>query len=229
MNIRNLKIFGAVTAVIGVPIVLTSLVINIGRAKCEVKGYHSHKYINTKNKIVRYIDSEWKNIQGYERKENYVEIDESQKDLMKFEKDNKLAKIEDNLELIQEKINSNKDFIEFRYKYYHRYRVRKRYHTSTRYTWSENPPVNTETGEERLCHNVYQGYKIEKNEKGKYVLIPSGYVDNLLDIKDEYPYIKENFNIVIDASTGKKVSYENGAPTESDIRRTENKIQYTKK
>lgn len=36
----------------------------------------------------------------------------------------------------------------------------------------------------------YRGYKIGKDEDGNLCIFSSGLVDNLLDIKEEYPYFK---------------------------------------
>ena len=65
------------------------------------------------------------------------------------------------------------------------------------------------TGETRECHYVYVAYKIEKDEDGKYVLIPSADVDDLRDVMEEYPYIKKSYSKVVTLD-GQEADYEDG-------------------
>ena len=65
----------------------------------------------------------------------------------------------------------------------------------THHSWTTNPEHSRLTGEERLCHYECTAYKVEKDEKGKYVLIPSKPVDgmreaisNIISLK-----LKENY------------------------------------
>ena len=60
------------------------------------------------------------------------------------------------------------------------------------YNWSTEIH-NTSTGEERICHYVYYGYKVIMNEKGKYEAIESEPVDDISKLPEGYDYIKEEF------------------------------------
>ena len=56
-----------------------------------------------------------------------------------------------------------------------------------RYSWTTNKDRSGLTGETRICHYVYTAYKIEKDEFGKFVLIPSEDVEDLTqtDTRDD--------------------------------------------
>ena len=84
----------------------------------------------------------------------------------------------------------------------------------TGHSWTTDKNHSSLTGEQRRCHYVYQAYKVEKNEKGKYVLVPSEYVDSLDELNGEYPYIKTTFYKVIDAEYGTDLDYEDGPEDE---------------
>ena len=56
---------------------------------------------------------------------------------------------------------------------------------------------------------MYVAYKIEKDEKGKYVLIPSPQVDDITTVMDEYPYINKKYCKIVTLD-GKEVDYEDG-------------------
>lgn len=89
------------------------------------------------------------------------------------------------------------------------------YIPSTGYSWTTDKNHSRLTGEQRKCHYVYKAYKIEKNEKGKYVLIPSSDVDSFDELNGEYPYIKTKFYKVIDAEYGTELDYEDGPEEET--------------
>lgn len=50
------------------------------------------------------------------------------------------------------------------------------------------------TGNVYLTIHYYQTYKIEINEKGKYVLVEGPVILNMEDWYEEFPYIKENYD-----------------------------------
>lgn len=229
----NLKVYAGITALIGVPIVITAIGIGLSKSKCKIDQYHAHKYLNDK-KIVRYIDSEFYRVQGYNRQDDYILVDESQKKLMEFELKNGLIKICDNKEYLENLEKENQDFIEYRYKYIyhesipHYIKTGKSWHIYythrdvEKYSWTTDSEVANATGEERICHNVYEAYKIELDNNGKLKLTSSGEVDSLKEVMDEYPYIKDNFKKVINYNTKEKISYEDGKPTQSDLDLTNN-------
>ena len=52
------------------------------------------------------------------------------------------------------------------------------------------------TGRRRLCHRVYQAYKVVEDEDGEYELVGSPLVDDIMTVKDEYPYFREDDNFM---------------------------------
>lgn len=189
------------------------------KVECDISENHAHKYTN-EDGYIRYINEEYLSYEGYSRNEEYITIGDETA-LYDFIDKKNLLRIQDNLDLITTTQENNKDYMEYRYKYIfmqpipHTMRVGKTtttyftYIPSPRYSWTTNPNRSGLTGEERLCHYVYQGYKIEKDEKGKYVLIPSKYVDDLTTIMDEYPYTTKKYYTVVNVD-GKEVDYEDG-------------------
>ena len=189
------------------------------KAECDVRESHAHVYVNDEG-YVRYINKERLKYEGYTRNDSYIYID-GQEDFYKFLDKKNLMRIDENLEIINQTQEKQVDFIEYRYKYTYMQPIphtRKvgnttttyyTYSARTRYSWTSNPNHSRLTGETRLCHYVYIAYKVEKNDKGKYVLIPSDYVEDLNDIKDKYQYVKETYYKIV-TSDGKEVDYEDG-------------------
>lgn len=210
---RFLSLSGAVLVLVG------SLTACGKKAECNVEGSHAHLYKNDKG-YIRYIDKEYLTYEDYSRNEEYIDI-EGQEDLYKFLRKKDLMRIDDNLDLILATQESQEDYIEYRYKYTHMQPIphfRKIGKTSsvyytyipqTRYSWTSDPNHSRLTGETRVCHHVYVAYKIEKNEKGKYVLIPSPDVEDLSTVMDEYPYVKKTYYKIV-TSDGVEADYEDG-------------------
>ena len=215
------KLFGVrgisfVLAISALPAMLTGCG---KKADCDVSGKHAHLYRSTSG-YVRYIDKEYLSYEGFDRQEEYISI-EGQEDLYKFLDKKDLMPIIDNLDLIIETQEKNCDYKEYRYKYRWLQPIPHIIHTGkstmtyftyiphTRYSWTSNPERSGLTGEERICHYVYTAYKIEKDEDGKYVLIPSPDTEDLTTVMDEYPYIKKKFHKVVTLD-GKEADYEDG-------------------
>lgn len=196
------------------------------RSDCELAEYHLHKY--EKNGIVRYMDDEHLKVDGFIWTSDLVYADSKDDKLHKFEKKKDLIKIEDNVDYIASVEAEHEDFLEYRYAYTylvpvpHYVHVGKTSYTyftyipTTHHSWTTDPEHSRLTGEERLCHYVYNGYKVEKNENGKYQLIPSEDVEDLLTIKDDYPYMKEKFYKTIVIGTGEEADYEDGKNDKED-------------
>lgn len=233
MKIKNLKInqkaLSKLTACVLVGMLATTTLTGCGKkADCNVSGNHAHLYVNEQD-FVRYIDKEYLTYQGYERQEEYIEIDSEDKELYKFMNKNKLLKIEDNLDAIATVEDSNHDYIEYRYSYIYLMPVAHYVNTekstevyysyipTIHYSWTTDPERSSLTGEQRRCHYVYQGFNIAKDENGKYVLIASEYVDSISDLSGEYKYIKEKFYKVVDAEHGYNLDYEDGVEDDPDL------------
>lgn len=189
------------------------------KAECNIEVSHAHKYVNEAG-YERYLNREHLKYEGYLRYEDYRVI-EGEEDLYKFLEKKDLMRVDDNLDLVKSIQEQQKDYTEYRYKYIymqpipHTRKIGKTtttyftYIPQTRYSWTSDPNHSRLTGETRLCHYVYVGYKVEKNDKGKYVLIPSEYVDDVTSLMDEYPYIKKKFYTVVTVD-GKEADYEDG-------------------
>lgn len=213
LNLKKLFMMG------GLSLVLVSTSACGKKADCNIDTYHAHKYVNDKD-YVRYIDKEYLNYEGYERQEDYINLDKDDKDLYKFYDKRNILKIEDNEDIIRNIQEENQDYIEYRYAYTYLMPVpivhstgKTTYVTymfvpTTHYSWTRDENHSRLTGETRLCHYEYISYKIEIDENGKYVLIPGSEKQDIISTKDEYPYILEKFYKVVNLSDGCEVDYE---------------------
>lgn len=198
------------------------------KAECDIQGDHAHLYTNETG-YVRYIDKEYLSYEGYERSDEYVPISADEVDLYKFEDKRNLLKIEENAEVIEMVQNQNQDYIEYRYAYTYLMPIPHyvstgktrtvffTYIPTTHYSWTIDANHSRLTGEQRRCHHVYQACNVVKDEKGKYVIVPSEYVDNLFDLNGEYTYIMEKFCKVVDAEYGYDLDYEDGVEDDPDL------------
>jgi hypothetical protein len=213
LNLKKLFMMG------GLSLVLVSTSACGKKADCNIDTYHAHKYVNDKD-YVRYIDKEYLNYEGYERQEDYINLDKDDKDLYKFYDKRNILKIEDNEDIIRSIQEENQDYIEYRYAYTYLMPIpivhstgKTTYVTymfvpTTHYSWTRDENHSRLTGETRLCHYEYTSYKIEIDENGKYVLIPGSEKQDIISTKDEYPYILEKFYKVVNLSDGCEVDYE---------------------
>ncbi len=217
---KNLKLnLKKLIALGGVALVLVSTSACGKKADCDVKGYHAHKYVNDKE-YVRYIDKEYLSYEGYDRLDEYIELAQSDGELYKFLDKRNLLRIDDNIDTIRDAQERNQDYMEYRYAYTYLmpipilHKAGKGHYVTyvfvpqTHYSWTTDPNHSRLTGETRLCHYVYTSYKIEKDEHGKYVLIPSPEHQDIISTKDEYPYILEKYYEVIDLKDGCVLDYE---------------------
>mgnify|MGYP007056157951 CR=1 FL=1 len=217
---KNLKLnFKKFLALGGVALVLVTSAGCGKKADCDIQGYHAHKYINDKE-YVRYIDKEYLSYEGYDRQDSYIELSQSDGELYKFLDKRNILRIEDNVKTIQKTQERNQDYIEYRYAYtylmpipiFHStgktHYVTYMFVPQTHYSWTSDPEHSRLTGETRLCHYEYTSYKIEKDENGKYVLIPGPEKQDIISTMNEYPYILEDYYQVINLENGLEVDYE---------------------
>lgn len=171
------------------------------KSDCSVGDDHVHLY--TKDGYVRYIQSEYLTCDGFSWNEEYRYLNRKEIELQQFLDKKNLFRIDLNTQKIQSVLEQREDYFEYEYKYdswdtetTYDY-VKEEYVTKpvrvTKEAWTTDANHINLTGLARLCHPVYQACKVEKNEKGKYKLIRSDMVDNVLDIMDEYPYIDKNY------------------------------------
>ena len=206
-------------------------------SECEITTNHAHQYVN-KAGYVKYIDKEYLNYGGYNWTENYIDLTQNEVYMRNLENKHGLLRINENLDTILTIQDNNEDYMEYRYAYTylipipHATRIGNStmtyitYIPTTKYSWTSDENHSRLTGENRLCHYMYQGYKIEINDKGKEVLVPSEYVDDLTTIMDEYPYIKENYFKVFNQKSNCELDYEDGP--EEELSEEELKDRYSK-
>lgn len=225
LNLKKLVALKGVALVLVLTTATTSLAGCSKKSDCSIDTYHAHKYVDDEG-YVRYIDKEYISYEGYDWTDEYVELSENEKDLYKFFDKKNLLKIDDNLDVILSQQEKNCDYIEYRYSYTymmpipHVMRSGKTsityftYIPTTHHSWTTDPNHSRLTGEQRVCHHVYTAYKVEKDENGDYVLIPSSEVDDITTVMDEYPYIKKDYCKVINLEDGEVLDYEDGPDDE---------------
>ncbi len=170
------------------------------KADCHVNGYHAHKYVNPDG-LVRYLPIENLSYQGYRRCDEYLTLYEDQKDIVDFLVRNRLLEIQDNIDLIRREQETNKDYIEYRYKYEDTLLLPMIIgkttmlipQTTEEYAWTRNPNHYGLTGRTRTRHFIYTSYKIEVDERGRLTLVENPEDQDIISTMDEYPFIKEDF------------------------------------
>lgn len=191
---------------------------------CDISGDHAHYYVNDEY-FGRYIVSEKSSISGLNRTDNYIPVSKEDAELLEFINKKGLFRIDYNQQAISNITDSHQDFIEYRYSYYYLMPIPVVYGTEIRfnnmpmigYSWTTDTSKNL-TGEERVCHYAYYGYKIIRNEKGTYELVKSDYVDNLSELPDGYDYIKEKFYDVVNLRDKNEIlDYEDGPEDDKEI------------
>jgi len=233
INLKNIIVAG---------MLVTSMLFYSGCAKtvdCDIKESHAHYYVN-EDFLDKYIISEKEHIGNWYRTDNYINVTDDMEKLIEFENDEDLFRISFNKDKIDEITSEHTDYVEYRYKYtwlqaipHFNYNgktttVWYTYIPQTGYSWTDNPNHSRLTGEQRVVHYVYYGYKVVKNEKGKYELVKSDMVDNLSELSDEYYYIKEDFYKKVHLDNKElEVDYEDG-PEEDKKLTEEQQEEYEK-
>lgn len=219
-------------------LIVSSVFLFSGCAKnveCDIEPLHAHRYVS-ENYLDKYVVSEKEHIGSWGRLDDYILVSKEEAELIDFINDKDLYEIESNKEEINNIISTKEDYIEYRYAYtynqpipHHRKvgNITTVYYTYipvTHHSWTSNPNHSRLTGEQRVVHHVYQGYKIITNEKGKYKAIGSEYVEKLEDLPSEYKYVKSNFCKKVYANNKElEVDYEDGQEEIEENEITENK------
>lgn len=161
---------------------------------CNVPGFHLHKYTN--GDLTRFMVSERLRKNGYDWTSKTYPLEEKDRKLAKFIQRKKLLLIDYNKAYLKRLMKSNQDFVEYEYEYDEWWMCGTIGMWKTKYDWTSDPNHSDLTGEVRQGHYRYQGYKIINNKIGGYKLVKSPLVDNIMLVKDEYPYFKvEDENI----------------------------------
>ena len=164
--------------------------------------------------------------------DNIEYVDYQEQQLREFEKKKGLIRIEDNIEYLTELQKSEQDFLEYRYAYTYLQPVpivhttgKTTYTTFmyipvTHYSWTTDENHSRLTGETRVCHHVYQAYKVVE-ENGKLKVVDSPQLEDILETKGEYPYFKEKVSYIVNKKDNQEVDYEDG-PEEEVVEQEEN-------
>ena len=219
---------------------ILSLFLFSGCAKnvdCNIADLHAHVYTN-EAAFTRHVVSEREHIGDFFRTDDYIVIDQNMKDLIEFENDEGLYKIEENIETIQGIASVKEDYTEYRYSYITMVSVPHvvKSGTSTivtythvpvkKYSWTTDANHNRLTGEERTVHHMYKGCMVIKNAKGDYEIVESEIVDNITDLPKEYEYVTEDFCVKVDEK-GNFIDYEDGKEEEQEVQLSEQEqMQY---
>lgn len=198
---KNLKLYDAFVAFIGIPAVLTTITIKGNGVKCDIESCHAHKYIKD-GKIVRYLDKEVKSYKGFERQDDYIELTDEENDLINYAATHDLIRIDDNINYIKEVEERNKEYIEYEYSYdgtklrplfllsSDKPKVYLTAKNKEKFGWTTDSNHENLTGKERICNFVYEGWTISKDHDRKLSANVSSKVKSLLDINDEYQYFE---------------------------------------
>lgn len=219
---------------------ILSLCLFSGCAKnvdCSIEDLHAHVYTNEAS-FSRHVISEREHIGEFFRTDDYVIIDKQMSDLIEFENDEGLFKIEENLDTIQGIVSVKEDYTEYRYSYITLVSVPHVVSTGkgttvtythvpvTKYSWTSDANHPRLTGEQRTVHHMYKGCMVTKNKKGEFEIIESNLVENILDLPGEYEYVTEDFCIKVDQN-GKAIDYEDGKEEDQEVQLSEEEqIQY---
>lgn len=195
---------------------------------CDVQGNHAHYYVNEEC-IGRYVVSEKSSLSGLDRLDNYIYVNEDES-LLEFLNKKDLFKIDDNKRAIDNITNNQTDYKEYRYSYYYlmpvpitRTNGKNTYITynyipTLAHSWTTDPNRGNLTGEERVCHHVYYGYKVIKKDTGGYELEKSEPVDSIEELPEGYDYIKEKFYDVVNLYNRDEIlDYEDGPEEDKEI------------
>lgn len=194
---------------------LTSLS-GCSRAECDILNYHAHMYVNEEG-YVRYIRSEREELEGYRRSYNSREIAGEDIKLYNFSYNNGLLRIDENIELILAQQEKNTSFTAYEYSKSELTSFGKMISSTTNYYWTNDPNHDSLTGKEEQVHYIYQAYRIEQDENGSYFLVPAPIVEDITEVMEEYPYIKEDYFIPVDKNNiGIKVEDDLAKKVEDD-------------
>jgi hypothetical protein len=196
-NIKVRKIMPRIAAILLIPFILTGCA---ERSKCDLKTNHVHLYTKTKNNatISTYLKSENMKYDDYDWTEDCIEI--TREDEPFYQAKGKLFEGVQNWDYLYNVMASKKDYLEFYYSYSTTgvtVSIDSKGHTKTKLKtvhhsgWDTDPTHRGVTGETRLCHHRFYGYRIVL-ENGKYRLYKSQPVDDIRDIIGKYPYYSED-------------------------------------
>lgn len=170
---------------------------------CNETELHVHKYVD-EDGFVRYLASESGKYRGFKKTDEVIIItEEKDLELYKYLAKEGLLRVEDNLDLIKQMEDKNKDYLMYQYK---KRVVGYKGRVNIQYKWTTNQDHPHLTGKERIMHYVCDAYSIEQKENGKFKKNKVEDVENIESVMDEYPYIKKDFYKAIIKEQGKSLT-----------------------
>ena len=174
------------------------------KSECEIPSRHVHRYtkqVTSEISLEEYIDSEKLEHHGFNWNPDYIEINKHDEELYKVLNNKLLFSGVNNWDyLYNTMVNNNEDYLMFYYEYY----TTEIYSTTdangniSTYTqtvrhdgWHSNPHDSDNTGDVRLYHHQFFGYRVI-SINGNYVLEKSPLVDDIRDVIEEYPYFSQD-------------------------------------
>lgn len=157
------------------------------KINCDIETKHAHKYISAED-FTTYRISEYETESKLFRQNEYLEITDEIQLMDQFN----LLKIEDNIDSIIEDTSKDIPYVEYEYSHVISNSSRKIL-TTISYTecdFTSDPTHSNLTGNIRDVDYQYKAYKLTTKENGNFSLQESELVDDLLSIKNEYPYFK---------------------------------------
>ena len=177
------------------------------KAECNYPNRHAHLYVKSFDKngidnkpitIKKYLISEYLNTNGYERKEDRINV--TTENELYLSKIKNYFKIKDNWPYMYNLMSNYHDFIEF----YYRYTTIETYvttdskgnthvhtRTETHTGWTDNPYYSHNTGKFHIGHHRFRGFRIEKKYKSNgrvEITLEHKSADDIRVIMKEYPY-----------------------------------------
>lgn len=209
-NIKEKTGHSTLKKIIALGFLAVSLFTFSGCAKtipCEIEGDHAHYYVNSQN-IGRYIISEKSYIGRLNRTDEYIKVNEEEKEFINFLNKKKLFNVEANREGIDNYVATHGRYLEYEYEdedlechvsYDEDGNADYTYTWVTYYRWTDDANRKDLTGDERLCTQVYFGYKLEKQPNGSIKVVRSPYSYYSIDemLADGYNHIKDDFHRVV--------------------------------
>ncbi len=186
MKTKNLKVEKNMLGLACLTLILvTNSFENNLKDNCLIMYDHLHKYTDD-NGFNIYKQSEEETIEGFHKTNSIIKKSE---EAILIDELN-LLKITDNISTLTNIMEKNKDFIQYEYKYKRYFEVRNnKYIIIDDYSFSNDINHENLTGRIRNVKYKYKAYKIVDNN-GEKELVESPLVDNIIDIKDSYPYFK---------------------------------------
>ena len=200
------------------------------KSECEIPSRHVHKYtkqVTEEISLEEYIDSEKLEYHGFDWNPDYIEINKHDEKLYKAINKKLLFNGSTNWDyLYNTMVQNNEDYLLFYYEYYttevytttdedghvemHTKRVR---HDG----WHSNPYDSDNTGDVRLYHHRYSGYRIV-NKNGNFVIESSPLVDDIRYVLEDYPYFNDYcIHEVYEKFKFKRSELKNLSPEDFDV------------